>query len=453
MPAPTLYPLVTSGFIPGNNVVSAGGSFYYGDSNTSYIKKISSNGTVTTFYASPYDTLNLFGVSPAQNALYATTYAEPSGEPPTSSIVAFNLITAEKVTIYSITDETYPVTNVVQDSAGNLYYGSNQTTIAIYKIDAELNKTVFANISSICLAIYPTLSLDNDGNMYVGCLDLDNSTYKIIEIQSDGTILDNLITGISTSITNGFTYNVYNGNIYIAEGENMMVYSLGDEGWTGTLYFTIGEGTSVFDPIFDSDQYLNFSAYTNAALTKVFYTTNPQDIICFNEGTKILCSIGGKEEYVKIEDIAVGTLVKTLKSGYKKLEYIGSRTIHNPGESALEPSLENLYICRPSNYPELTEDLILTGAHSILVNTVTDEQRKKSEELVKHVYVTEGKYRLISCLDPRAARYTVQGLYTVWHLALEHEDKYMNYGIYANGLLVETASKRMMVELSGMKLK
>ena len=84
---------------------------------------------------------------------------------------------------------------------------------------------------------------------------------------------------------------------------------------------------------------------------------------------------------------------------------------------------------------------------------MTDEQRKKSEELVKHVYVTEGKYRLISCLDPRAARYTVQGLYTVWHLALEHEDKYMNYGIYANGLLVETASKRMMVELSGMKLK
>jgi len=28
----------------------------------------------------------------------------------------------------------------------------------------------------------------------------------------------------------------------------------------------------------------------------------------------------------------------------------------------------------------------------------------------------------------------------------------MNYGIYANGLLVESASKRMMGEISGMKM-
>jgi hypothetical protein len=35
---------------------------------------------------------------------------------------------------------------------------------------------------------------------------------------------------------------------------------------------------------------------------------------------------------------------------------------------------------------------------------------------------------------------------------LENENYYWNYGIYANGLLVETTSKRMMKELSGMEL-
>jgi uncharacterized protein (UPF0218 family) len=35
-----------------------------------------------------------------------------------------------------------------------------------------------------------------------------------------------------------------------------------------------------------------------------------------------------------------------------------------------------------------------------------------------------------------------EDLYTILHLDLDNEDYYMNYGIYANGLLVETCSQR-----------
>jgi len=35
---------------------------------------------------------------------------------------------------------------------------------------------------------------------------------------------------------------------------------------------------------------------------------------------------------------------------------------------------------------------------------------------------------------------------------LEHQDNLMNYGIFANGLLVETCSERNLKELSGMEL-
>jgi hypothetical protein len=52
-------------------------------------------------------------------------------------------------------------------------------------------------------------------------------------------------------------------------------------------------------------------------------------------------------------------------------------------------------------------------------------------------------------LDQKAEPYDEEGTFTIWHVALEHEDDYMNYGIWANGLLVESCSKRMMKEYSG----
>ena len=116
------------------------------------------------------------------------------------------------------------------------------------------------------------------------------------------------------------------------------------------------------------------------------------------------------------------------------------------------PTLQNLYICSKDAYPELTQDLILTGNHSILVDSLTDAQREKTIKFMKDVFVTDNKYRLLSCLDPRAKAYNVKGVFNLWHLALDNDNIYKNYGIYANGLLVETASIRTMSELAGMKL-
>jgi len=95
--------------------------------------------------------------------------------------------------------------------------------------------------------------------------------------------------------------------------------------------------------------------------------------------------------------------------------------------------------------------LVITGAHSILVdNFTTQEQLEKVIEVLGDIYVTDRKYRLPACLDKRTTVYKTPGTYTIYHLALEHDDYYMNYGIYANGLLVETCSKRYLKELSGM---
>jgi hypothetical protein len=55
-------------------------------------------------------------------------------------------------------------------------------------------------------------------------------------------------------------------------------------------------------------------------------------------------------------------------------------------------------------------------------------------------------------LDEKAKPFEEEGTFTIYHLALENEHYTGNYGIYANGLLVESCSKRYLKELSHMEL-
>jgi len=158
---------------------------------------------------------------------------------------------------------------------------------------------------------------------------------------------------------------------------------------------------------------------------------------CFLEGTKVLCSVGGTDTYIPIETVKPGDLVKTSRDGYKKVELIGSGTMKNPGDS--ERTQDRLYKCSPEKYPELKDDLYITGDHSILVSSISDTQREKIVKQSGRVFVTDRKYRLNASVDERAEPWAKEGCYTIWHLALEHENPKMNYGIYVNGgLIVES---------------
>lgn len=172
------------------------------------------------------------------------------------------------------------------------------------------------------------------------------------------------------------------------------------------------------------------------------------NVPCFLEGTKLLCLIDNKEQYVPIETIHPGTLVKTLKNGLVPVNMIGHRTIVN----SINDIENRLYKCTKDNYPEIIEDLFITGYHSILVDSLTAVQKEKTIELLGQIYVTDGKYRLMIHLDNKSIPHDTNEKINIWHLALNNDDYYMNYGIYANGLLVETTSKRFMKELSKMDL-
>jgi hypothetical protein len=169
------------------------------------------------------------------------------------------------------------------------------------------------------------------------------------------------------------------------------------------------------------------------------------NVVCFKEGSQILT----KDGYRPVEELRKGDLIQTVEHGFLPIDMIGKREIVH---EALNERIKNqLYRC---NHEDVFDELIITGCHSILVEDFfSEEQREKTMEHNKgRVFITDNHYRLPAFLDDRASVYEAAGTYTIYHFALENEDYYMNYGVYANGLLVETCSKRYLKEIANMSL-
>jgi hypothetical protein len=178
-----------------------------------------------------------------------------------------------------------------------------------------------------------------------------------------------------------------------------------------------------------------------------FFTTNNPPI-CFARDSLLLCMnpARNREEAVAIQDLRKGDLVCTLRNGYVKVHAVGTNMIWNPDSA--KRTKDRLYILRKNRYPDLVKDLIVTGAHSILVKTLTPLQKEGTIAALGSLFVTDGLYRLMAYLDERAEVYEPVGSFPIWHVALEHENDSMNYGIYANGLLVETCSKNTLRKMN-----
>ena len=230
------------------------------------------------------------------------------------------------------------------------------------------------------------------------------------------------------------------GKTYITSGNSLAITASGQ-----TSNVAPGGEFTVYNKT------LIFLTAGSSGVTVVTASTSNPSPPCFLEGTKILCLVDEKEQYITIESLAKGTLVKTLLDGYKPVSHIGYSKMTNRGLTTRERN--QLYVCTPEKYPTLTEPLHITGCHSILVDELTEKQREETMKVYNKVFATDKKYRLEAYLDERADPWSEKGQCTVWHVSLEHENEVCNYGIYANGLLVESISNRAITASKTLTLK
>lgn len=180
--------------------------------------------------------------------------------------------------------------------------------------------------------------------------------------------------------------------------------------------------------------------------------------LAFKENTKILCFQNNQEVYLPIQDIRVGTLVKTVLNGYIEVERIGKKAFVNSKDESVESiepveSVESVELAEnqktyefcvysKTNHPDLslTDDLYLNRSVYILVSQLTPKEKEMNLLRYGKLIVINHKYRVM-CSDHHASMaYQEKDNFNTYSLALKNQHPYATYGIYANGLMVESSS-------------
>jgi len=406
-------------FSPTSNSIRLQAVNKVGDGSTSAsfnvpISVPSSPTSVSGTIASATGYLTISATTPSNGGLAITNY-----------YVSFN-----GGTLYALNTITFPA---VYTNTATIPY--NQTTSFVLYATNALGNGPASSAATFTTSApsAPTIISQYDS------LNLANTINLVIQAPSSNGGLT--ITNYRYSLDNGSTFTTFSP----AQNGTTTLVVMGGPPQTVNNVLVIGGLTErvTYSLIIQAINLGGTSASSNMLYFK---------FMCFLEGTKLLCydPITQQEVYRCVETLRKGDLVKTLTNGYKAVDTIGTSKIYNPGNKMRSDN--RLYRCSKNDYPSLFEDLIITGCHSILVDGMSKQEMLELIDLQGTVYMTEGKCRLTARVDRRTSTYEKEGLFNIWHLALENHDLYSNYGVYANGLLVETSSKRMMNECSGMNL-
>jgi hypothetical protein len=156
---------------------------------------------------------------------------------------------------------------------------------------------------------------------------------------------------------------------------------------------------------------------------------------CFVKGTKILCFVNDLEVYIPIEELTTDHYVKTYANGYKKLLFIKKYPIINSTRRPVtkKQKINKIYKLAKEDYAELFEDLYVNGGHSILVDTLTEEENRINLKLFGGYKKIGDKIRLLSYINQKAIPINDDFRYDMYHITTGEEE-----GIYANGILTES---------------
>ena len=411
------------------------GTYLYVDNNEKFAKTSLADGTIVN--TSVDNTYFIGGMTISGNTLYVGadgqgviySYSLPSGQINNDG--------------NAFTDGFNNSVNSLAIIGDYLYIGSYQVIGRVSLSDPSNDKDTEWNTDPIF-----------NGSLY-GMYAYNNILYvltwtDILTVTTTGTVTSIYNSFPSSSIGGSNDIVVYNDVIYatIWNENNNALNTIGKFQLDGTVidleWQTVPSAAGL--ALDGSDLYCTSFA-DNSIYKFALGGPQPPAIVCFKEGSKILTDLG----YVPIETLRPGDRVMTALNGYKAIEMIGKREIEHLGLK--DRIKDQLYKCSAPAFPEVFEDLVITGCHSILVDDFTSvEQRQKTAEVNNNIYITGNKYRLPACVDDRTTVYEEKGTHMIYHLALENEDYYMNYGIYANGLLVETCSRRYLKELANMEL-
>ena len=493
---------------------------------TPYITKLSPTGILIANYtdgllSSPY------GITYYNGTIYIVD------NDATDQIIAFDINTTFFTQLYDGSASGYlnnPI-GITIDNTGQYLYVTNQTAGTGSPVtlgDYFITKILIIGATASIYYSSPTMLNDPDGivfdyndNLYIAnrIQNTSSGQYFITKMDASGPIPTNATIFYTTSNLNLLNFPIelailndylYITNVYVFPNPsipgfisaiNLIGTPTATSVWTSPLGYQLGNiifnnfgtmfvtndnistlgTTNRVTEIFTQFDFSNVIIHTGGYVrlyiyditTGLYIVSFYLDIqsICFKEGTKILCMIDKREQYVAIEDIKENTFVKiynkTGKGGhYRKAKFIVKSALENSSES----TINKLYCIKKERHNKLIEDLYVTGSHALLYDELTDMEYEKMSRLVEH-YNTytirleneenmsteeventkslmkyyndykmelDDKYKLIAYFDDRFEEVNDEGVFNIYHIVLENANKYDNYGIWANGILAES---------------
>jgi surface protein len=291
------------------------------------------------------------------------------------------------------------------------------------------------------LNTWNTVSVVNTSNMFAGAINFNQplnnwDTASVVDMSNmfaaATTFNQSLSTWDVTSVVTGSKggmAGMLNGTAISTTNYDSIL-----NGWASqnvNKYITLGAQGCTYTLLGGTSRY--------KLINNKHWTINDGGVICYASGTKILCDTG----YIAIENLKPGMLVQTYLEGLREIEYIGS------GKMTNNPNKWNCCMYRLPKKDEMIDDLIVTGAHGILKESLTDEEKSLDTSWFDNQeYSKIGKMYLIRaafCKD--FVKIENSDEYTYYHLALKSVFPKKRYAIWANGVLSESTFKRNVLKL------
>ena len=247
--------------------------------------------------------------------------------------------------------------------------------------------------------------------------------YKFARVSGTTTLyLDDVVMGTTTE-----SYSPSSSwNIILGFSTKMYVYS----------FIVVRNGTTVLS--------INSTSATGSLTSNVWYnapgnltqtfipftvTNVSGSIPCFGEGTQILTIENEEEKYVAVEKLVEGSVVKTYKHGARKIAKIVSGSFIN------DPQEPKRCMYKLPKTDAMTNDLMLTGGHAVLVDQAPKGLQFKIDD--KYLSFAENNADFEKIDDHQ--------IYKYYNFYMENDgDKDRRFGVWANGVLCETPSEKQL---------
>ena len=108
-----------------------------------------------------------------------------------------------------------------------------------------------------------------------------------------------------------------------------------------------------------------------------------------------------------------------MNDGLLPIKFVGKLSFFN--QTTEERINAHLYKLNKKDFPELIEDLYITGGHPLLMDDVDEETKKKLFDMAEMgaPIITEGKYRIFSLINPKAELWNDAGIKEIYDIVLK----------------------------------